>query len=63
MPDMLVKYEIAIVGLIIDYFQEKLKWRNFQKIPKTMFWAHSGPFCPNLDQKRVFLEKKTLATD
>ena len=33
----------------------------FQKIPKTLFWAHSGPFCPNWGQKWIFLEKRALS--
>ena len=54
---------ITILGFIIDYFQKKLgKHDNmFQEIPKTLFWAHSGPFCPNLGQKWVFLEKRLSA--
>ena len=30
----------------------------FKKSQKTLIWAHSGPFCPNLDQKWIFLEKR-----
>ena len=30
----------------------------FQKIPKSLFWVHSGPFHPNWGQKWIFLGKK-----
>ena len=33
----------------------------FQEIPKTLFWAHSWPFCPSLGQKWVFLEKRAVS--
>ena len=31
--------------------------KNFEKFPKTLFWAYSGPFFPKFGQKWIFLEK------
>ena len=42
---------ITMLVFIIDYFQEKLTCQIFQKIPKSLFWTHSGHFCPDLGQK------------
>ena len=53
---------IAILVLILDYFQEKLTWQNFSKNKKKkLFGDHSGPLLPKIGQKLIFLKKRTLS--
>ena len=33
----------------------------FKEIPKTLFWAHFGLFCPNWGQEWIFQEKRPLS--
>ena len=32
----------------------------FQKVQKTLFWGHVGPFLPKSGKKWIFLENKSL---
>ena len=38
-------------------FSRKTDDKIFQKIPKTLFWGHLDPFCPNLGKIEFFWEK------
>ena len=61
---------LPVMGLVVKYqyislhfrlFSGKLNDKNFQKIQKTIFWGHFGPFLPKFGQKWIFLEKRALS--
>ena len=49
---------ITILGFIIDYFQEKLTWKNFSKKTKNPILGPFWAILPNLGQK---WEKRALS--
>ena len=51
------KISITIIVFILYYFQEKNNDKIFQKIQKTLFLGHFGPFIPNLGKNKFSWEK------
>ena len=50
------------ISFHLRLFPRKTNDRIFQKIRKTQFWDHFGPFLPKFRQKWIFLEKKSYVS-
>ena len=46
------------IGFHFRLLPGKTNEKTFQKIQKTLFWSHVGPFSPKFGQKWIFLKKE-----
>ena len=59
LPDMGLRGDINNISFHFRYFSKKTNHKIFQKISKTLFWDHFGPFLPKFRKKINIPEKKS----